>query len=105
MTEQGLISEIIRESERDLESRFAEVERIEEIRTRQVIDIFKKEGVSYRHFAPTTGYGYEDIGRDTLERIYAGVFHTEAALMRPHIASGTAALSLTLSGMTTEVRP
>ena len=100
MTEQGLISEIIRESERDLESRFAEVERIEEIRTRQVIDIFKKESVSYRHFAPTTGYGYEDIGRDTLERIYAGVFHTEAALMRPHIASGTAALSLTLSGMT-----
>ena len=100
MTEQGLISEIIRESERDLESRFAEVERIEEIRTRQVIDIFRKEGVSYRHFAPTTGYGYEDIGRDTLERIYAGVFHTEAALMRPHIASGTAALSLTLSGMT-----
>ena len=57
-------------------------------------------GVSYRHFAPTTGYGYDDIGRDTLERIYADLFHTEAALMRPHVASGTAALSLTLFGLT-----
>ena len=97
---QQQFSGIIREAEQDLRQNFSEVERNEEIRTRQVIDIFRKEGVSYRHFAPSTGYGYDDIGRDTIERIYADVFHTEAALMRPHIASGTAALSLTLSGMT-----
>ena len=72
----------------------------EAARTRQILDSFRQHGVSYRHFAPTTGYGYDDIGRDTLERIYADVFHTEAALMRPHISSGTAALSLTLFGMT-----
>ena len=56
--------------------------------------------MSYRHFSGTTGYGYDDIGRDTIERIYARIFHTEAGLMRPHIASGTAALSLTLFGLT-----
>ena len=90
----------IRQAEEDLGEAFREAERIEEIRTRQVLDAFRKHRVSYRHFAPTTGYGYDDIGRDTLEAVYADIFHTEAALMRPHIASGTAALSLTLFGLT-----
>ncbi len=99
-TQDGRIREMIRQAERELADRFAEVEETEEKRTRQVLDAFRKEGVSYRHFAPTTGYGYDDIGRDTLERIYADVFHTEAALARPQIASGTAALSLTLFGLT-----
>ena len=65
-----------------------------------MLDVFREHQVSYRHFSPTTGYGYDDIGRDTLEKIYADIFHTDAALMRPHIASGTAALSLTLFGLT-----
>ena len=94
------VYEMITKAERELQDRFAEIEDIEEKRTRQVLDSFRKFGVSYRHFAPTTGYGYDDIGRDTLEKIYADLFHTEAALMRPHVASGTAALSLTLFGMT-----
>ena len=94
------IGSILERAEADLKGRFAEIEKNEEIRTRQILAVFREEGVSYRHFAPTTGYGYDDIGRDTLERVYARVFHTEAALMRPHIASGTAALSLTLFGMT-----
>lgn len=94
------IEEMIQKAEADLTPRFAEIDRNEEKRTRQVLDLFRENQVSYRHFAPTSGYGYDDIGRDTLERIYAGVFHTEAALMRPHIASGTAALSLTLFGLT-----
>ena len=91
---------LILQAEAELKDRFSEVERIEEIRTRQILQAFREEGVSYRHFSPTTGYGYDDIGRDTLERLYARIFHTEAGLMRPHIASGTAALSLTLHGMT-----
>ena len=91
---------MIEKAEKELRDRFAEIEENEEKRTRQVLDSFRKSGVSYRHFAPTTGYGYDDIGRDTLEKIYADLFHTEAALMRPHVASGTAALSLTLFGMT-----
>ena len=94
------IDQIIRQAEQELQERFAEIEANEEVRTRQVLDSFRRFGVSYRHFAPTTGYGYDDIGRDTLEKIYADLFHTEAALMRPHVASGTAALSLTLFGMT-----
>ena len=94
------IEQMIRRSEKELEDAFSELDRIEEIRTRQILDIFRKYQVSYRHFAPTTGYGYDDVGRDVLEKVYADLFHTEAALMRPHIASGTAALSLTLFGLT-----
>ena len=93
---------IIEQAESELLDVFSEIEKNEEKRTKQILDIFRQHGVSYRHFAPTTGYGYDDIGRDTLEKIYAEIFHTEAALMRPHVSSGTAALSLTLFGL---VRP
>ena len=94
------IEEMILKAEEELKDSFVRIEENEMKRTKQVLDLFRNEGVSYRHFAPSTGYGYDDIGRDTLERIYAGLFHTEAALMRPHVASGTAALSLTLFGLT-----
>ena len=94
------IEEMILRAEEELSEAFARIDENEMKRTKQVLDLFRQEGVSYRHFAPSTGYGYDDIGRDTLERIYAGLFHTEAALMRPHVASGTAALSLTLFGLT-----
>ena len=94
-----LIEKMICAAEKKLADAFARIDENEAARTRQILDVFRREGVSYRHFAPSTGYGYDDIGRDTLERIYAGVFHTEAALMRPHVSSGTAALSLTLFGL------
>lgn len=94
------IESLIRQAENELKDDFAEAESTEEMRTRQILDIFRNHQISYRHFASTTGYGYDDVGRDTLEKVYADVFHTEAALMRPHIASGTAALSLTLFGLT-----
>lgn len=93
------ITQMIDQAEEQLQPVFEKIERNERIRTAQVLEAFRNNRVSYRHFAPTSGYGYDDIGRDTLERIYADVFHTEAALMRPHIASGTAALSLTLFGL------
>ena len=96
----NMIEEMIRQAENELKDAFAQIDENEAIRTKQVLDAFRRQGVSYRHFAPSTGYGYGDIGRDTLENIYADLFHTEAALMRPHVASGTAALSLTLFGMT-----
>lgn len=95
-----IIRNMIREAENELKEVFAEIDENEEKRTRQVLDAFRREGISYRHFAPTTGYGYDDIGRDALERVFSSIFHTEAALMRPHVASGTAALSLTLFGLT-----
>ena len=93
------IEKMIKKAEEELLPQFAEIEQNEEKRTRQVLDLFREHQVSYRHFAPTSGYGYDDIGRDTLERIWAGVFHTEAALMRPQIASGTSSLSLTIFGL------
>ena len=94
------IRAVISAAEGQLHERFEEIDANEEVRTKQILTVFREEGVSYRHFSPTTGYGYDDIGRDTLERIYARIFHTEAGFMRPHIASGTAALSLALFGMT-----
>lgn len=94
------VERMIAEAEAVLKEAFEKIDANEEVRTRQVLDVFRNHQVSYRHFAPSSGYGYDDVGRDTLEKIYADIFHTEAALMRPHVASGTAALSLTLSGMT-----
>lgn len=58
----------------------------------------QEERLSDSHFTNTTGYGYGDIGRDTLERIYARIFKAEDALVRPHITSGTHAISLALGG-------
>lgn len=94
------IREILDRAERDMAEAFAAVDRNEALRARQVLGAFRKHGVSYRHFAPTTGYGYGDIGRDTLESVFAELFHAEAAVVRPHIASGTAALALVLSALT-----
>ena len=77
-------------------------ERIEEIalfNTEKVLNALKAHQVAARHFAPTTGYGYDDVGRDTLERLFAELFHAEAAIVRPQIASGTHALSLCLFGL------
>ena len=54
--------------------------------------------VSDIHFAATTGYGYNDLGSDTLEDVYASVFHAESALVRPQLISGTHALHIALSG-------
>ena len=65
-------------------------ERIEEIalfNTEKVLNALKAHQVAARHFAPTTGYGYDDVGRDTLERLFAELFHAEAAIVRPQIAS------------------
>ena len=58
----------------------------------------QKNRVNATHFAATTGYGYDDEGRDNLERVYADCFHTEAALVRPQITCGTHALAVALSG-------
>jgi cystathionine beta-lyase family protein involved in aluminum resistance len=73
-------------------------ERIESNQFR-VLRSYQKHRVSDSHFIPTTGYGYDDIGRDTLELIYADVFGAEAGLVRPQIISGTHAISIALFGI------
>lgn len=94
------IEERIAQAESSLQAQFACIDRMEETGTRRVLAAFQEEQVAYRHFAPTTGYGYDDVGRDALERIFARLFGTEAAIVRPQIASGTHAISLCLFGLT-----
>lgn len=85
--------------ERDCQPAFERIEAIERGNARKVLAAFQKYEISQRHFAPTTGYGYGDAGRDTLDRVFAEVFKAEAALVRPQIASGTHALALCLHGI------
>ena len=80
-----------------LDSRFGEIDRISEYNQAKVLHAMQKNRVNATHFAATTGYGYNDFGRDNLEKVYADVFHTEAALVRPQITCGTHALTVALS--------
>ena len=80
-----------------LRDRFDEIDKIAEYNQAKVLCAMQKNRVSAACFAATTGYGYDDVGRDNLERVYADVFHTEAALVRPQITCGTHALTVALS--------
>ena len=79
-----------------LTGRFAEIDRIAEYNQMKVIKAMQENKVSEACLLGTTGYGYGDLGRDTLEAVYAGIFHTEDALVRPQITCGTHALALAL---------
>ena len=80
-----------------LADRFREIDRRAEYNQNKVLLAMQRNRVSAGHFAATTGYGYNDDGRDNLERVYADAFHTEAALVRPQITCGTHALTVALS--------
>ena len=80
-----------------IQNRFNEIDKIAEYNQAKVLSAMQKNRVSAACFAGTTGYGYDDVGRDNLERVYADVFHTEAALVRPQITCGTHALTVALS--------
>jgi cystathionine beta-lyase family protein involved in aluminum resistance len=82
---------------RALRPRFDAIDQTAEYNQAKVLAAMRSNRVSAAHFAATTGYGYNDEGRDNLERVYAGVFHTEAALVRPQITCGTHALAVALS--------
>lgn len=69
------------------------------VNQKKVLAAFHNQRVSDHHFNPSTGYGYDDDGRDTLERVYADVFRAEAALVRPQIISGTHAITISLFGI------
>lgn len=81
----------------DLKDRFQGVDSIAEYNQCKVLAAMQKERVDATCFAGSTGYGYNDAGRDTLERVYAACFQTEAALVRPQITCGTHALAIALS--------
>ena len=86
------------EVEKTLQERFARIQKTAEFNQLKVIAAMQKCRVSAECFQSGTGYGYNDIGRDTLEEVYAAVFHTEAALVRSQIACGTHALGVALFG-------
>ncbi len=80
-----------------LREQFEAVDRVAEYNQGKVLAAMQKNRVNAACFAATTGYGYDDIGRETLEKVYAAAFHTEAALVRPQITCGTHALAVALS--------
>lgn len=92
------VLEFGKEIEGLLFERFAAIDETAEYNQLKVIKAMQDNRVSDIHFAATTGYGYNDLGRDTLEDVYASVFHTESALVRPNLISGTHALHVALSG-------
>ena len=81
----------------ELRDRFDAIDQTAEYNQAKVLSAMQRNRVNATHFAATTGYGYDDEGRDNLERVYADVFHTEAALVRPQITCGTHALTVALS--------
>lgn len=83
--------------EQELESRFANFDKVAEYNQLKVLHAMQKNRVNEGCFHYASGYGYNDQGRDTLEQVYADTFHTEAALVRPQITCGTHALALALS--------
>ena len=84
--------------EDSLKERFAQMDQVTEYNQLKVIKAMQKNRVCEACFYPSTGYGYNDLGRDTLEQVYADTFHTEAGLVRPQITCGTHALAVALFG-------
>ena len=99
--EMGISEEVFDYCEKictELTDRFKKVDETAEVNQLKVLKAMQKNKVSDIHFAASSGYGYNDLGRETLEAVYADVFHTEAALVRPAILCGTHALTVALFG-------
>lgn len=93
------MKQLIQQAEKCCQPIFEKIDEIALYNTERVLDALQRHNVASRHFAPTTGYGYDDVGRDTLEKLFADLFGAEAAIVRPQIASGTHALSMCLFGL------
>ncbi|MCC5714961.1 methionine gamma-lyase family protein, partial [Klebsiella pneumoniae] len=93
------IQEKITRAEKRIAANHPEIDRVALINQKQLMDSFARHQVADFHFSPSTGYGYDDVGRDTLEAIYADVFGGEAALVRHQIVSGTHAIAIALFGL------
>ena len=97
----GIDSQVLKKKKKiedSLKERFKAIDARAEYNQMKVLKAMQDNRVSDIHFAATTGYGYNDLGRDTLEEVYASVFHGESALVRPQLMSGTHALHVALSG-------
>lgn len=93
------IQELIDGSEKSLSEEFRKIDDIALYNQEKVLAAFQKNRVALRHFAPTTGYGYDDIGRDTLAKVFADAFSAESAIVSPLLANGSHAISTVLFGL------
>ena len=89
----------IKECEQEIQTQISKVDEIVLLNSRKVLDAFQKENVSEYHFNSTTGYGYNDIGRDVIEKVYSDIFKSEDSLVRGQFISGSHALCVTLFGL------
>ena len=90
---------MVNEAEENLKEIFKEIDNIEFNNSKKVLEAFKKENIIEADFASSTGYGYNDFGRDKIERVYADIFNAEDALVRNQFISGTHTLSVLLFGL------
>lgn len=98
----GIKKEIIELSEKvenEIKEQFKKIDKIAEYNSLKVLSAFQENNLSDIHFNSTTGYGYDDIGRDTIEKIFATIFNAEDSLVRNQFISGTHALTVTLFGI------
>lgn len=93
------IMDLIVESEKNIKSELNKIDDIVFFNSMKVISAFQKENVSEYHFNSTTGYGYNDAGRDVIEKVYSDIFKSEDALVRSQFISGTHALTVSLFGI------
>ncbi len=93
------IDELIQTAENDLRGRFEEIDNIALFNQEKVLNAFREEQIALRHFAPSTGYGYGDEGREALGKVYAHAFGAERAIVSPALLSGTHALTVALFGV------
>ncbi|HLR01531.1 MAG TPA: methionine gamma-lyase family protein [Virgibacillus sp.] len=94
-----MIEQLAKQAETDCKREFSHIQAIVEKNQKRILEAFRQNHVSDYHFQSTTGYGYDDSGRDVLEAVYADVFGAEDALVRPQIVSGTHAISTALFGL------
>ena len=90
------VYEMAQRAQNRVYARFSEIDAVAEQNTRKVMEAFQNNRVSDACFAGTTGYGYNDLGREVLDKIYADIFHTESALVRLQFVNGTHALTAAL---------
>lgn len=92
--------ELVWNAEHRCSDAFARIDSIEAVTMQRVLSAFQAASVASRHFTPTTGYGYEDIGRDTLDVVFADALQADSALVRPQFVNGTHSLFTMLAGIT-----
>ena len=90
------INKIVEEAEKEIKTQFERIDEVSFFNSKKVLDAFQKNRLSEIHFGSTTGYGYGDIGRDVIEKIYSDIFKSEDALVRSQFISGSHALTVCL---------